>query len=120
MLLQSCADPNAARRCMQQHTSSSYTSTPPFSSSCDGLTPLIFACCRDPPSLTDEADAVVSMVDITQAPLKCEHRAARDWAACVRALMQKRPKYSGANIHQRDDFKRTCLYDALFVSPAAN
>ena len=60
------------------------------------------------------------MVDITQAPLKREPRAARNWAACVRALMQKRPKYSGANVHQRDGFKRTCLYDGLFVTPAAD
>ena len=78
--------------------------------SCDGLTPLISACSRIPPSPPDDANVVALLVDINEAPLRAARQRERNWAACVRALLQQRQKYPGANAQQRDDFKRTCLY----------
>jgi ankyrin repeat protein len=59
----------------------------------------------------------VSSVDINQAPHASQRQAVKSWTVCVRALLQKRQKHSGANVHQRDDFKRTCLYACCSCLP---
>ena len=69
----------------------------------------MFACSRMPPALPDEAQVVALMVDINTAPQQNEGESDKNWEACVRALLQTRPKHSGANVLPRDDFKRTCL-----------
>ena len=70
-----------------------------------------------PPSPPDDANVVALLVDINEAPLGAARQRERNWAACVRALLQQRQKYPGANAQQRDDFKRTCLY-ALYSRSA--
>ena len=69
----------------------------------------MFACSRMPPALPDEAQVVAVAVDINAAPQQNECEGEENWEACVRALLQTRPKFSAANVLQRDDFKRTCL-----------
>lgn len=127
LLLQFDADPNAKRRCgaaaaapqnsFQLSTSPSsppptpnlplLPSSSPLPSSCDGLTPLIFACSRTLPSLPRDADVVALCVDVKQ---RSAQPANKSWAACVRSLLQPRARYAGANVQLRDDLKRTCLY----------